>query len=379
MLGRYRNSFAEINLPALEQNFLALKKQAGDSSLAPMVKADAYGHGDVHVAKICERLGARYLGVALIEEGIKLRLAGIQMPILLFGFFDSIGAEAIVKYRITPVLSDFAQIERLKSVLHEGAAFPVHAKFNTGMQRLGFEPESAGAVSEEFSLENFLKLEGLCTHLISSEDAGVKNGRSDEQEKLFAAIQKTLRAKVQSPIISHVSNSAGILARSHSKYEAVRPGLSLYGVIPKMEDSAKEKFAGGFQPVLSLRSQIVHLHQVKKGATVSYSGTWTALKNSQVAVIPLGYADGIPRALSNKGEVLIHGQFCPMIGTVCMDYFMVDVTELKEQAGLGDEVVIIGKQKKNSIHADQLAEKAGTIAYEILTGLQARVPRIFIH
>lgn len=379
MLGRFRNSFAEVNLQSLEQNFLALKTLTKGAGLAPMVKADAYGHGDVHASKICERLGARYLGVALIEEGIKLRLAGINMPILVFGFFDSIGADAIVKYRLTPVLSTFGQIEKLKSALHENTSYPVHVKFNTGMQRLGFEPEAAEKVAEEFSLESYLKLEGICSHLISGDDVGEKAGHSENQKKIFDEIHKTIKLKVQSPIITHMSNSAGILSGLSSGFAVYRPGLSLYGVLPKREKDYDKVTKDLFSPVFSLRSHIAHLHKVKKSATVSYGATWKAQKDSTIAVIPIGYADGIPRSLSNKGNVLVQGQLCPITGIVCMDYFMVDVTGVKLTPSMGEEVVIIGQQKGVQITATDMAEQAGTIAYEILTGIQPRVPRVYIH
>lgn len=378
MLGRYRNSFAEINLQNLEQNFLALKNLAKGGGLIPMVKADAYGHGDVHTAKICEALGARYLGVALIEEGVKLRMAGINAPILVFGFFDSVGADAIVKYRLTPVLSSFDQIEKLKSVLNEQASYPVHAKFNTGMQRLGFEPEDATRVAEEFSLESFLKLEGICTHFVSSDDIGNKNGISQEQQKIFSEIKKKVKAKVQSSFVTHLSNSAGILSEAINDTELYRPGLSLYGVFPKLEKTLFDKHRPQFAPVLSLRSQIAHIRPVKKGASVSYGATWKAQKDSRVAVVPLGYADGIPRALSNRGSVLINGVRCPIAGIVCMDYFMVDITGVPS-AVMSDEVTLIGTQKDKTIDVSEVAEWAQTISYEILTGIQPRVPRVYIH
>ncbi len=371
MLGRYRNSFAEINLQALEQNFKTLKSLVGLGGLAPMVKADAYGHGEIHVSRICERLGARYLGVALIEEGIKLRTAGIQTPILYFGFFDAIGAEAIVKYRLTPVLSSFDQIEKLKGSLHESAGFSVHAEFNTGMQRNGFEPGEAKMLAREFQIEGFLKLEGICTHLISSDDYHAVAGRSKVQEQEFQEIKKIIKHSVQSPLVTHISNSGGVLAGLHSGYEIYRPGISLYGVNPKETT--------GFSPVLSLKSQVVHLHKVKKNQSVSYGGIWTATKDSVIAVIPLGYADGIPRSMSNKGRVLINGESCPIRGVVCMDYFMVDVTEQRRETLVGDEVVLIGNQGQSLVSVNEWAELSGTIPYEILTGIQGRVPRVYIH
>jgi alanine racemase len=381
MLGRLRNSFAEIDLRALEHNYLALAGllgPEGQRKMIPMVKADGYGHGDIQVARVCERLGARFLGVVLIEEGIKLRLAGIQAPILVFSHFDSVGAEAIVKYRLTPVLSQFEQIRKLHSVLHEHASYPIHLKFNTGMQRLGFEPGDALRLSAEFEHESYLKLEGICTHFAQAEDFGEPGGSAEGQIKLFAKITEDIKKKVKSPVLFHYLNSAGILAGLTPKLDLARPGLALYGAVPKLRGGQPT----GLLPVMSVKSFVGFLHQVPKGGRVSYGGTWTASRDSTIAVIPIGYADGIPRALSNKGRVLIRGQSCPITGIICMDYLMVDVTELVEKGigpTLGDEVVFIGKQQEKSIRAEEFAELAGTIPYEVMTGIQSRLARVYVH
>ncbi len=381
MLGRLRNSFAEINLNALEQNYLALAQLLGTNgprSMAPMVKANGYGHGDIQVARICEKLGARALGVALIEEGIKLRLAGIQTPILTFCHFDSIGAEAIVKYRLTPVLSQFEQIQKLKSVLHENAGYPIHAKFNTGMNRLGFEPDAAIKIATEFESESYLKLEGLCTHFASSEDYVNPKGMTLQQIKIFTNICAAIKDKVKSQVLFHYLNSAAILSGVKPFLDLARPGISLYGALPQLQTKSPLELL----PVMSVKSFVGFIQKIKKGAKVSYGGTWEAEKDSVIAIVPIGYGDGIPRLLSNKGRVLIRGEFCPITGIVTMDYIMVDVTALCDQNRgpvLSDEVVLIGKQKENRIYAEELAELVGSIPYEIFTGIQGRLARVFIH
>lgn len=343
-----------------------------------MVKADGYGHGDVQVARVCERLGARSLGVALIEEGIRLRLAGIQSPILAFTSFDSVGAEAMVKYRITPVLSQMEQIQKLKNALHEHAGFPVHVKFNTGMQRLGFEPGEAEHVAREFESEGYFKLEGVCTHFASSEDVGDPKGTTAEQIEIFGEISKSFKQHVQWPLLFHYLNSAAILSGLEPALDLARPGIALYGAYPKLHQKPK----ASVEPVMSVKTFVAFTHSVKKGAKVSYGGTWQAGRDSVIAVLPIGYADGIPRALSNKGRVLIRGEFCPVTGIVCMDYTLVDVTDLAKKGlgvEVGDEAVVIGKQKENRILAEEMAEAASTIPYEILTGMQSRLPRVYIH
>jgi alanine racemase len=380
MLGKLRNSFAEINLKALEQNYLALKTAFG-GALAPMVKADGYGHGDVQVARVCESLGARFLGVALIEEGIKLRQAGIQTPILVFSHFDSVGAESIVRYRLTPIISQFDQIRKLKAAVHEEAAYHVHVKFNTGMQRLGFEPEMADEVAKEFEVPGYLKLEGVCTHFATGEDFGTPESTTVEQIKLFSNITAKIKARLQSSLILHYQNSASILSSVTPKLDMARPGLSLYGAVPKLKVQ-NDALVSKLEPVMTVKSIIAFIHSVKKGARVSYGGTWQASRDSLIGVIPVGYADGYPRILSNKSSVLVAGERCPQVGAIGMDYFMIDVTGLKErglQVALGDEVVLIGKQKQNQIRAEELADLAGTVVYEILTGIQSRLARVYIH
>jgi alanine racemase len=377
MLGRLRNSFAEIDLVALEYNYKSLKGALKSNvGLIPMVKADAYGHGAVPVARVCERLGARFLGVALIEEGIALRLAGIQVPILVFSIFDTMGIEAMIQYRLTPVVSTFHQIQKLKEALHDTASYPVHVKFNTSMQRLGFEPSAAKAVAAEFEKESFLKLEGVCTHLASSEDFGQTPSATESHLDSFNKIKTDIQGIIQYPILFHHMNSAAILSHLEPQFDLARPGISLYGALPKLNIDPALKV----KPVMSVKSFVGLVHNVKKADKVSYGGTWQAKKDSVVAVVPMGYADGIPRSLSNKGRVIIKGEFCPMIGIVCMDYFMVDVTHIAEKDNLvGSEVVFLGSQNSRSIFAEEVAQVADTIPYEILTGIQGRLPRIYIH
>ena len=381
MLGRLRNSFVEVDLSVLEQNYLNLQtvlKTGGQCLMAPMVKADAYGHGDVQVSRVCEKLGARFLGVALIEEGIKLRLAGIQTPLLVFTQFDSMGAEALVKYRLTPVVNQRDQIDKLKRALHEHAGYPVHLKFNTGMNRLGFEPEEASWLASEFESEGYLKLEGVCTHFAASEDFGEPQGLTGEQISLFQKASQEIKKKVQWPLLFHYMNSAAILTSLEPALDMARPGIALYGAYPKLN----RKPAAVVNPVMSVKSFIGSVRSIKKGTRVSYSGTWRAPKNSVIAVCPVGYADGIPRALSNVGKVLVRGEFCPIVGIVCMDYILIDVTALAEThkgPDIGDEVVLLGKQKDRTIRAEEVADAAKTISYEILTGMQNRLPRVFIH
>ena len=262
--------------------------------------------------------------------------------------------------------------------MHETASYPVHIKFNTGMQRLGFEPEEASKVAQEFQKEAYLKLEGVCTHFTDSADFGNPEGATAQQIKIFQKIMKDVRATTQNPILFHYLNSAAMLSGLEPQLDLARPGISLYGALPRLKSSS----LASVTPVMSVKSFIGFIHRVNKGEKVSYGGTWQAPKNSVIAVIPMGYADGFPRVLSNKGNVLIRGKMCPVVGIICMDYFMVDVTELAEKNQgplIGDEVVVIGRQNDKTISAQDLANMAQTVPYEILTGMQGRLPRIYIH
>jgi alanine racemase len=246
------------------------------------------------------------------------------------------------------------------------------------MQRLGFEPEEAKKIAQEIKSENFLRLEGVCTHFASSDDFQEKDGATSQQIKLFQKIIADIKTSIQDPILFHYLNSAAILTGLEPQLDLARPGIALYGSLPKLQGSPKAEV----KPVMSVKSFIGFIHRVNKGEKVSYGGTWQAEKNSVIAVVPMGYADGMPRALGNKGHVLIRGELCPVVGIICMDYFMVDVTNLSSKnvgPSLGDEVVVLGKQKNKIITAHEMALKAQTISYEILTGMQGRLPRIYIH
>jgi alanine racemase len=379
MLGRLRNTFSEISLPSLERNYKKLAGLAsldGAGGLIPMVKADAYGHGDVQVARTCERLGAHALGVVLIEEGMRLRMAGVQARVLVFGQFDAVGAEQLVRYRLTPVLSEMGQFEKLKAVLPKGSTLPVHVKFNTGMQRLGFEPAQAAEVAGRFARESDLVLEGVCTHFVAGNDAANPEGITARQMKMFSTIQQEF-SKLAKPAIFHTKNSAALLLKMKPGLDCSRPGLALYGATPPLD----QKINTVLEPVMSIKSSVAFLHTVRKGEGVSYSASWKAKRDSVIAVIPIGYAVGYPRALSNKAEVLLRGERCPVAGIVCMDYSMIDVTDLaqKREIVLGEEVVLMGAQGAAVIGVEELANWAGSIPYEILTGIQARVPRVYLH
>lgn len=347
----------------------------------PMIKANGYGHGDIQLAKYLEQDGIRYMGVALIEEGIGLREKGCQANVLFFGGFSEKSVVDIVQHRLTPVLSTWAQLKAIEAAASKN--YPIHLKFDTGMNRLGFDLEDANKLVEHMK-KSHLKLEGVCTHLHSAEDAGHFFGESFKQLQLFKEIEDKF-ASFQ--CYSHTLNSSGLLNFAHhhdqklpyhiNSQQGARPGISIYGV------TSVEKPTIELKPVMSLRSQIAKYKRVRKDHGVSYGITWKAVEDSIIGVVPLGYADGYRRSLSNKGKVLFRGQIVPVVGTVCMDYFMIDVTSLVRKEAfenLGpEEVTMWGLDSfGNHLSAREIAKDAGTISYEMFTGVGARVPRLYL-
>lgn len=350
-----------------------------------MVKANAYGHGDVEIAMALESWGVQTMGVGLIEEGMLLRGMGIQRDLIFFGMMDKHGAKACLEARLTPVLSSWDQLHDLVSVIPQGQTVSVHLKFDTGMHRLGFELESSQKLADFLHSNSSLKLAGIMTHLHSGEDSGEVQGSSFEQLRLFDSVSaffsdwKPLR---------HSLNSAGLLGLSslrHSGVQAVsgvsllqgcRPGLALYGYAPMKTPG----LTVDLRPAMSLRSRLVRVRRIKKGEGVSYSHKWKAAQDTWLGVVPIGYADGYHRLLSSKSEVLIGGARVPIVGNICMDYFMVDLTSLVGGSGaeafLWKEVTLFGYDSdKNLLGADRLAEIGQTITWEILTSVGERVPR----
>jgi alanine racemase len=378
---RFRPTRAVIHLDHLAHNVRELKKAMGSEPrfFCPMVKANGYGHGDVEISKCLEKEGVQVLGVGLIEEGLLLREVGIKAGLLFFGICDGKGARQVVESRMIPVMSTWDQIRAFESCASAG--YPVHLKFDTGMHRLGFSLKDLAKLSQYFSTQSKMKVQGILTHFHTGEDASNLEGSSFDQLRLFQYVEKAFQGQ---KVISHTLNSAGLLGfLSHqgktlphgiSPDQGVRPGLAIYGVSPVATSSVSLK------PVMSLRSETIKYHFVPEGEGVSYNRTWTAQKDSVIAVIPIGYADGYHRLLSNKAPVLFRGQRVPVVGNVCMDYLMIDVTSTLKNETAGslkpEAVTLFGQDEKgNEISVGELAQKAQTISWEILTSIGERVPR----
>ncbi len=374
----FRQTIAIVNRNHLIHNLRVLREASQGAFFCPMVKADAYGHGAITCARALEGEGASRIGVALIEEGIELREAGVRASeIFLFGPFHPRGAPPVIEFGLVPVLSRWDQIASLEgAAVAAGKTVKVHLKFNTGMNRLGFQVDEAERLKKAFEAQTTLRVEGVCTHLAIGEDAGSLTGMSSRQMAAFEQVRKVWTG---SGISVHAYNSSAFLSRDARGAPAppsrlgFRPGISLYGESPVETSSIDLK------PVMTLKTEVVMLHNLKMGESVSYGARWMAQRESTVAVLAIGYADGFHRCFSNCGVMLYRGLRVPVVGTVCMDYTLVDLTDaLKEGTAphIGEEVVVFGEQRGQYLRASECAARIGTIAYELFTSVSRRVPRV---
>jgi alanine racemase len=362
-----RPVWADIDLDALAHNVRQLKQRAGGALLMAVVKANAYGHGAVAVGRAALEAGADRLGVICLDEGEELRQADITAPILIMGFTPPSQAERVVDLSLTPTVSSH---EFALALAHHAAArgvtATVHLKVETGLNRYGLPPEQLLPLAEALRQLPDLDVEGLFTHFATG----------DEPDKSYVQRQfrafTTVAERLPWIRLRHVANTATLLDMPELALDMVRAGIGVYGCYP----SAHVARDVALRPVLSLRSRVARLRKLQPGESVSYGCTWTAARPSVVALVMCGYADGLRRCLSNKGSVLIRGRRAPIIGRVAMDMSIVDVTDIPFVA-LDDEVVIIGRQRDDEITAEEVAELCGTINYEALSAITARVPRVY--
>lgn len=369
-----RPTRAEINLAHLRHNLRVLQRAAGNAEVWSVLKADAYGHGSKAVARTIERAGAGGICVALLEEGVELREAGIRCPILIMGGYYGRAWGELLRHDLTPVVWDPAQIQTLAEEVRYSGAPPldVHLKVDTGMARLGALPGELPAVAAAFARFPEVRLHGLMTHFACA-DAG-DPAYTATQLQTFEQCTATLRAQGLVPRMRHAANSAALLGTASATYDMVRPGIALFGVEPR------PGVAPELRPVMRVRTELVSLRDLGVGQSVGYGATWTAQRPTRIATIPIGYADGFSRGLSNRGFVLVRGRRAPVVGVVSMDMAMIDVTEI-EGARVGDECVVLGAQKgplgQDCITAQEIAGALGTIPWEVLTDVSRRVPRFY--
>lgn len=365
-------NWAEIDLDALAHNVRELKRIIGAADLLAVVKANAYGHGAARVAETALKHGAKWLGVARVEEGIQLRRIGIGERILLIGCAEPSEAENIVKYRLTPTVNTRQLAIALSTA---SAAYntvtPVHIKVDTGLTRYGLPADQVVEFAKRLVTLPNLRLEGLYTHFATADE----HDKSFVYEQLerFHATLKQLENEGIKVAVRHAANSAAALDVPESRLDMVRCGITLYGLYPSESVSREARL----RPVLSLKSRVARVCEVPTGTTVSYGRTYRTEKAARLALVPVGYADGLSRALSNKGTVLIHGVRVPIVGRICMDQCVVNVDAIPD-VRVGDIAVIIGQQGNEAITADDLAKQLGTISYEITCSIGARVPRVYL-
>jgi alanine racemase len=365
-------TYATVNLAALAHNLSRIKRYLSPGcDVMAIVKANAYGHGAVETAQALAKQGVRQFAVASLDEGIALRQAGITASIVVLGALFEKQVPDLVAHRLTPVVSDGPILPVLaKAALSHPAPYPIHLKVETGMGRLGFSPEELLAVLDNPLLLSHLQVEGMMTHLADAD--GSDSAYTERQIVAFQALLEQMRQRGFTIPLVHAANSAAIVRFPHAHFSLVRPGIMLYGyhtlpaTIPDPD----------LRPVLSLRTTVAQLRTIPQGSTVSYNRTFVAKRQTRIAVLPIGYADGYSRQLSHRGSVLIQGHRAPVVGLVCMDMIMVDVTDLAP-VQVGETVTLIGRQGEESIWADEVADWIGTIPYEVLCGIGSRVPRLY--
>ena len=365
---------AEVDLAALRKNADVLAATVGPGvGILAVVKADAYGHGALAVARALERKVWGF-AVSLVEEGVELRRGGIEAPIVVLGSFYGYSHRDVLAFRLTPVVADEGDVEKFARAADEMSSGRVglHLKIDTGMSRLGVRLERLDEMLDRLARTPGVELTGLCSHLASAdvEDAAP----SAEQLARFDEARRRVAAAGFTVPLTHVANSAATLRFGGARFELVRPGLALYGYSP----SGAAAYPG-LLPAMSLKSRIVALRDVPAGERVSYGGLWRAASPARIATVPIGYADGYTRRMTGRAEVLVGGRRCAVAGAITMDMCMVDVSAV--DAKLGDEVVLLGAQGADDtvrIDADQLAAWAGTISWEIFCGISKRVPRVYV-
>lgn len=377
-------AWAEIDLDCIAHNAGLVRKMAGgNTKLIGVVKADGYGHGSIQVAKCLLNEGFYGLAVSQLDEGIELRQAGINdVPILVLGGQEPERGEELVQYDISQAIYTKNDARTYaKAAKKLGKTASVHIAIDTGMGRIGFRPDdkkTAGDILDIGKMKN-IRIDGIFTHFAVADEVGYteKIYTNEQMIKLNSLCIALLSNGLDIPLI-HMANSAAIERKICSRHDAVRAGIILYGLDPS---EAMKKFNPGLKPAMSLKARISTVRKLPKGSSISYGCTFTLARDSYIATVPVGYADGYSRSLGNRGKVLIHGKFAPIVGRICMDQFMADVTDIVksgEKVLPYEEAVLIGKQGENVISADDIAELAGTINYEVVCAISRRIPRKYI-
>ncbi|MDD2318616.1 MAG: alanine racemase [Geobacteraceae bacterium] len=373
-----RPTLAEIDLAALRHNYMQLRRSIpANSGILAVVKADAYGHGFMDISRELELMNIDAFGVAFLAEGIQLRKSGIDRPILLLGGIYPGQEKKCIGFNLSTVVFTLDQARVLDNVASRMfRKARIHLKVDTGMGRLGIHHQQAPQFLKELKRLRNIELEGIISHFASADELD-EDGRNftEKQSEIFAGVVKTALGEGFTPRYIHLANSAAAFSLDLSFCNLVRPGIALYGAIPSIDFKGKLDL----RPVMRLKSRIAMLKWIDPGMSLSYSRTFVSGRKTLVASVPVGYADGYCRSLSNRGVALVRGMRAPVAGTVCMDWIMLDLTDIPDVAE-GDEVILLGcSDSQECIRAEELAEQAGTIPYEIFCGISKRVPRIYLN
>jgi alanine racemase len=379
-----RPTWAEVSLTAIQHNFSTVKAfVTPEATVCAVVKADAYGHGAEECARAMQAEGAKWFGVTSTDEGISLRKAGITGRILLLSGFWRGEEEAVLEHNLTPAIWEWGHIELLENAAEKMEKAPqsiaVHLKVETGMGRLGVDMRELPQILQALTETNFVMLEGFFSHFASAEVIDAP-GVEAQLERFDQAVEMVL-ARGLSPIYYHIANSAAIVTRQRSWKNMVRPGISLYGyylpLISAVTGGSDSSLELPIKPALSWKSRIIAMRDVGAGQPIGYNGTFVTRSPARLAVIPVGYADGLSRDLSNRGQVIVRNDFARMVGNISMDLTIIDVTGMPG-VDVGDEVILIGESESRKITAWDMAAQCQTIPYEVLCAISKRVRRVYV-
>ena len=371
---KLRAAWAEIDLNALESNIKEVKRVSEGKEIIGVIKADGYGHGAVDIYKTILENGAERFAVAVITEAIELRRAGLKVPIIILGYTAHEFYDEIIDFNIEQTIYSYNDAIRLSEVAtKKNMKAKIHIAVDTGMSRIGFlttleEAKEVKRISELPGIE----IVGMFTHFASADEKD--KGYTFLQLRRFNEFDGYLRQLGVNINFKHVSNSAGVIDFPNLEYQGIRTGIMLYGYYPS-KDVDKTKV--NLKPVMSLKAKIVHLKTLESGRSISYGRVFTTDRESKIATLPIGYADGLSRLLTGKGKVIVNGEFAPIVGRICMDQCMIDVTDIPN-VKLGDEVIFMGEDEfGNNISADDIGDSIGTISYEVICNISKRVPRVY--
>lgn len=375
-----KRTWAEISLDAIERNFHTIQdKIGGRAKICCVIKADGYGHGAVELAHIYERLGADFFAVSNIDEGIEIRTSGVKLPILILGYTPVRDAQRLAQYNISQAVFSLDYAKALSSQCAEyGCVCKIHIKCDTGMSRIGFmcqefprDDDSVTEICEACALTN-LQPEGLFTHFCVSDEGEEGRAFTKKQYENFSHVKNALEAAGLDIPYTHCSNSGAIEDYSDTYCDMVRAGIILYGLAPSPKLYGKLDL----QPAMTLKTTVAYVKSLKKGATISYGRTFTAERDMKIATVPIGYADGYVRQNAKDGYMLVNGRRAEIVGRICMDQTMLDVSDI-DDVKIGDEVIVFGTGGNGEPTADTIAENTNTINYEVVCLVGKRVPRIY--